>query len=345
MLQIIFSKYYIKNPHRRGNHTCIHFNLLTAVLFSIFIQFSEKLSAQELFPLSEPASTLPKNVLGVRLFSETYDEVNQWRNMTALRLMYGLSPKLSVYLTGIASNHHGNKMPVEFPFHNTPERGAYYPYRFNGVHFYGKYRFLTVDGENSHIRMAAYGEGSYVKTTHHEAEPDLEMGDNSGVGAGLITTYLKKKFAASLTVGYIQPFAIKNVSPDPISQLPDVPVKVEYGKSLTYSLSLGYRLIPVVYDNYKQLNVNFYLELHGKYFSNAQVTMFEGMETEYVLNYHQYPPALHSGYFVDVSPSLQFIINSNLRVDFSTTFHGIGFSYARLYPVYTIGIQRYFYFK
>lgn len=302
------------------------------------------LPAQELFPLSEPASNLPKGALGIRLFSESYKEVNQWRNMTALRMMYGLTPRLSVYLTGIASNHHGKKMPVEFPFHNTPERGAYYPYKFNGAHLYGKYRFISLDRQNSHFRMAAYAEGTYVQTTHHETEPDLEMGDNKGIGAGLITTYLWRKFAVSLTAGAILPAKYEGLSPDPIESLPDVPVRVRYGKALTYSLSFGYLLLPRKYESYDQTNVNLYLELHGKAFQAARVDIFAGLPNEYFLAQARYPSALQKGYYIDVSPGVQFIVKSNLRIDFSATFSSMGISYARLYPVYTIGIQRYFFF-
>lgn len=299
--------------------------------------------AQELFPLSEPASNIPKGALGVRLFSESYNEVNQLRNMTGLRLMYGVTPRLSVYLTGIASNHHGKKMPVEFPFHNTPERGAHYPYKFNGVHLYAKYRFLSKDGENSHLRMAAYGEGAYVNTTHHETEPDLEMGDNKGVGAGLITTYLKGKFAVSLTAGAIFPAVYEGQSPDPIESLPDVPVRVQYGKALSYSLSFGYLLFPRKYNNYDQVNINLYFEFHGKAFQAAKVDIFAGLPNEYFLAQSRYPTALQKGWYVDVSPGVQVILKSNLRIDFSTTFSSMGISYARLYPVFNLGIQRYFF--
>lgn len=313
-------------------------------LLIIFLVSSGGLAqAQELFPLSEPASTLPKGTLGVRLFAESYNEVNQLRNMAGLRLMYGLSPKLSVYLTGIASNHHGKKLPPEFPFHNTPERGAYYPYKFNGVHAYAKYRFLTRDGEGSHLRLAAYGEATYVQTTHHETEPDLMMGDNKGIGAGIIGTYLKQKFAVSLTGGIILPAAYTGVSPDPIESLPDVPVRVRYGKALTYSLSFGYLLLPRTYKDYDQTNINLYLEFRGKAFQTSKVDIFVGLPNEYFLYPERYPPALQQGYYVDVSPGIQFIIKSNLRIDFSTTFSSLGISYARLYPVFSLGIQRYFF--
>jgi hypothetical protein len=301
--------------------------------------------AQELFPLSEPASNVPKGALGIRLFSETYKEVNQLRNMTGLRLMYGVTPRLSVYLTGIASNHHGKTMPIEFPFHNTPERGAYYPYKFNGIHIYGKYRFLSADAENSHLRMAVYADAALVNTTHHETEPDLEMGDNTGVGAGLITTYLKDKFAVSLTTGVMLPAAYTGKSPDPIEGLPAVPVRVQYGKALEYSLSFGYLLLPRKYKDYNQTNINLYLEFHGKAFQAAKVDMFVGEPNEYFLDQSRYPPALQKGYYVDVSPGIQFIIKSNLRIDCSATFSSLGISYARLYPVFNLGVQRYLFFK
>lgn len=299
--------------------------------------------AQELFPLSEPASSVPKGALGVRLFSETYKEVHQLRNMAGLRIMYGVTPRLSVYFTAITSNHHGKKMPVEFPFHNTPERGAYYPYKFNGVHLYGKYRFLSLDRENSHFRAALYGEGTLVKTTHHETEPDLEMGDNTGVGGGLITTYLKNKFAVSLTAGAILPSAYSGQSPDPVEGLPDVPVRVRYGKALEYSLSFGYLLLPRKYKDYNQTNINLYVEFHGKAFQAAKVDMFYGEQNAYFLAPSRYPVALQKGYYVDVSPGVQFIIRSNLRIDCSATFSSLGISYARLYPVFNLGVQRYFF--
>jgi hypothetical protein len=316
---------------------------LKKILFILFAFIPALATAQELFPLTEPASNVPKGAVGVRLFSESYKEVTQIRNMTGLRLMYGVTPKLSVYLTGIFSNHHGKKLPVEFPFHNTPERGAHYPYKFNGAHLYAKYRFVSKDGENSHLRLALYAEGSLVKTTHHESEPDLAMGDNSGVGGGIITTYLKNRFAVSLTGGAIFPSAYNGFSPDPIEGLPDVPVHLKYGNAMVYSLSFGYLLFPLKYKDYDQTNVNLYLEFRGKAFNAAAVTMFYGQQNEYFLDVSRYPTALQKGNYLDVSPGIQFIVKSNLRIDCSATFSSLGISYARLYPVFNIGLQYYFF--
>lgn len=318
---------------------------MRVLLWSLLLSSVLRAQGQELYPLSEPASTMPYRTLGVRLFSETYKEVNQWRNMSALRLQYGLLPRLTGYLTFVASNHHGEKMPEDFPFHNTPERGKYYPFKFNGVHLYGKYRFLSLDGPRTHFRLAAYGEASWVNTTHHETEASLVMGDNSGVGLGLITTYLYRKFAVSLTSGLIFPVKTEGYSPDPIPQLPEVPVRLYHGNNLTYSLSFGYLLFPKRYTSYDQGNVNLYLELSGKAYQTAKVDLYIGLPNEYYIENAGYPPALQAGYYLDLSPGVQYIYKSNLRIDFSTSFRFLGYSYARLYPVFTLGVQHYFYNK
>jgi len=316
--------------------------LLTSFLISWGISITT-IQAQELYPLSEPASTMPKNVLGVRMFTEGYNEVGRVRTMTGLRVMYGATPKLSIYGTAIFSNHHGTKFPNDMPFHNTPERGAKYPYKLNGGHLYAKYRFLSKDKKNTHFRMAVYGEGTYVKTTHHEAESNLVYGDTKGIGAGIITTYLYKKFATSLTVGIIKPFSSTEMSPDYVVGLPDIPIRIQYGTTIPYQLSFGYLLFPKKYDNYKQTNLNLYLELTGKAFGNAQLNLYHGTDEAYDLNNGIYPPALLKGYYVDINPGIQAIINSNLRIDFSVTFPLLGKSWAKLYPVYTLGLQYYIY--
>lgn len=315
----------------------------TLALLFIWLSIHIPATAQELYPLHEPASTLGKNTLGVRVFNETYKEVYQWRNMSAFRLMYGITPKLTTYVTTIFSNHHGIRFPTDYPFHNTPERGELYPFKLNGVHLYAKYRLLTIDKKNEHLRMALYADGTYVETSHHESEPNLVMGDTKGVGGGLITTYLYKKLAASLTLGYIHPLPHTGVTPDFYDQSIEYNVKTTYGQSVLYALSVGYLLYPKKYTSYQQTNINVYLELHGKAFSDATLTMMHNTPLEYILDRARYPEALRAGSFLDISPGVQAIINSNLRIDFSTTLPFLGKSWARFYPVYTLGIQYYFY--
>ncbi len=301
---------------------------------------------QELFLHNEPASSVPKGVVGVRLFGESYKEIDTQRNLFALRLMYGVTPKLSVYLTASGSNHHGENLPKDLIGHRHVgnqtvsyaqliQKGVSYPYLFNGFHLYAKYRFLTRDGQNEHFRMAFYGEGSNVKSAHDEAEPNL-LDDTKGIGGGIIATYLKNKMAVSLTTGVIIPF---NHS-ETISSGGSLPynLKVQYGRAIIYNLSFGYLLFPKDYKDYSQTNWNVYLEFMGKSYERARV--FEnGQELQAQSAY------LNAGHYVEVHPGIQRIINSNLRIDFSLGFPFIRESYVHFYPVIYLGVQRYFYFK
>jgi hypothetical protein len=219
-----------------------------------------------------------------------------------------------------------------------------HPYRFNGVDFYAKYRFFTRDGENSHFRAALYGEYSVLKVAHDEAEPTL-LDDNSGLGGGLIATYLKNHFAVSFTGGYIHPFVYKGVVPDVLPGLPGVPATVTYDDGYNYSLSLGYLISPETYTNYRQTNWSIYLEFLGKDYGTAQIQV-----GNVYYNLPQYSistagnRALQSGNYLEVYPGVQAIIRSSLRVEFSLGYPVINKSYVHFYPVYNVGIQQYFYF-
>jgi len=294
--------------------------------------------------MTEPASSVPKGSLGVRFFSETYNEVDRLRNLFALRLMYGLTSRLTVEATPTVSNHHNPQLPPEFPTHNTPQIGVDHPYLFNGVDFYAKYRFLSLDGQNSHFRAAIYGEYSILNTTHDEAEPTL-LDDNSGWGAGLIATYLKNHFAASFTGGLIKPFKYTGDVPDPIPGLPGVPATVTYGNGYNYSLSFGYLLFPDQYSSYRQTNWNIYMEFLGK--------DYDPVEMQVGNVYYKLPQysistagnrALQGSQYVELYPGVQCIILSDLRIELSLGFPVVNRSYAHFYPVYAFGIQRYFNF-
>lgn len=312
-------------------------------LISLLLLLCISTGAQELFPQMEPASTIPKGVFGARIFTESYKEFSQFRNLSILKLMYGLTPRLTIMALPNASNHHNELLPPEFPTHNTPNVGVHHPFRFNGVDFYAKYRFLTLDGEHTHFRMAFYGECSYLSTAHDEGEPTL-LDDTKGYGGGIISTYLYKHFAVSFTGGAIIPFEYKGSIPDFASGLPPVPTIVKYGNAVTYNLSFGYLLFPRTYKNYDQSNLNLYLEFLGKTYGTTQV------QVSNILNPNSYYiistkdiPVLQAGNYVEVYPGMQWIIKSNLRIDLSVGFPLIDKSYVHYYPVYTLGVQRYFY--
>lgn len=302
--------------------------------------------AQELFPLTEPASNMPKGVLGIRAFDQSYREPgNAIRNMGGIRLMYGVLPQLSVYVNGTVSNHHSASLPPDFPTHNTPQIGVPLPYRFNGINVYAKYRFLSLDGENTHFRATAYAEYGFLNVAHDEGEPNL-MDDTKGGGGGLIATWLHKRFAVSFTGGVILPSPYEGVVPDPLPDLPGVPARVEYGRAVNYSLSFGYLLAPSSYKSYNQTNWNVYVEFLGKSYEGANV-YFDNIGTPgtpYPVTGAGYQ-VLKSNSYVEMHPGVQAIIKSNLRLDLSVGLPVINRSYAHYYPMVSLGVQRYFYFK
>ena len=301
--------------------------------------------AQELFPMTEPASNVPKGALGLRLWGESYNEVDRIRNLFAAKVMYGVTPRFTVIVSPNISNHHSKELPPEFPVHNTPQIGVTLPYLFNGVNLFAKYRFLSKDAQNSHLRIAAYGEYGLLKVAHDEAEPGL-FDDNKGWGGGIIATYLKKHFAVSFTGGVIHADKYKGSVPDIIPQLPGVPATVTYQNAYNYSLSFGYLLSPKVYKSYSQTNWNVYLEFLGKQYDKIDMAV-----GNIYYNIPQYSistrenKALQGSNYIEVYPGLQCIIRSDIRIDIAVGFPLVNRSYVHYYPVYTLGVQRYFYFK
>ena len=313
-----------------------------------FLLFSLTAMGQELYNLTLPASTLPKGALGIRLFNESYDESGLIRKISVLRVMYGITPRFNLILSGVGSDYHSLNLPTDFILHNHSGNGPAvsantpavvpYPYIFSGADLYGQYRFYSEDGQNRHFRMAAYGEVSYARIVSHLAEPEL-LTHNSGVGAGLIATYLKGHFAGTLTVGGVLPFEYKGNSYDIYGGA--YPIDFKYGNAVDYDLALGYLLLPRKYTSYKQTNINLYLELLGKTYGAADVTQHDGIESYKIPNTIA---ILRGGSYMEVSPGVQFIIRSDVRVDVSVGLPLGDGSYLHEYPLYYLAVQRYFYF-
>jgi hypothetical protein len=301
---------------------------------------------QELFPLNEPASSVPKGVVGARAFTQNYKEGNTARSLEALRVMYGVTSKLSVTATGSISNHHNRRLPSDLLNHThngnqtnyytqNIKRGVPYPYLFNGIYLFAKYRALSFDGKNQHLRIAAYGEWSNVGVAHDEAEPNL-MDDTGGYGLGLITTLLKNRFATSVTYGLIRPNSYFETQPD-FTGGPDLPTKIYYGNAIKCNVSLGYRLAPKHYTDYDQPNWNLYAEFIGKQYDAAKVIQ-NGVNVPATRSL-----ALRSGSYLEIHPGIQYIEQSNFRIDFSLGISFIGNSYVHFAPMWTLGFQQYFY--
>jgi hypothetical protein len=336
------------HPHLIPKITMLRFHRKAILLFCFFFISIPFFFSQELFPLNEPASNVPKGVIGLRLMDGTFKEFSRYRNEIGLRIMYGVLPRLSVSATIGLSNHHDKNFPANLVSHTHTgnqttfstgefERGLKYPYRSNGIEVYVKYRFVSMDGLHSHFRMAAYAEGAYLKQAHDEAEPNL-IGDTKGYGGGLIATCLKNHFAISLNSGVTIPGSYTGLSPD-VNGGPMISTTIHYGRALGYNLSMGYLLLSHAYKNYDQLNLNIYLELLGKMYEAARV--FQYGDLPIPIN----TPLLEAGNYVNIAPGIQCIIKSNLRIDLSVKYPLIHKSYSTFYPVVELGVQRYFYGK
>jgi len=152
--------------------------------------------------------------------------------------------------------------------------------RWESAFMYGKYRFLSVDEVHRHFRMAAFAEGSYSRNKPIFEEINL-TGDRSGIAAGLIATQLVNKFAASATAAVLKATEKREMLPQ---------------SALNYSLSAGLLLLPREYKNYNQLNLNLYGELLGQRSLDGNTS------------------------YLDFAPSIQFIFNSNSKLNIGYRF-------------------------
>ena len=233
--------------------------------------------SQELYVFSESASNMPAKSVGTKLTAHfiSYDKIYDRSAQRLMpEIMVGLHKNLMIHAGGTFSNM------------NTGH--------FNGESFYiyAKYRFLSFDGVHKHFRMAVFANASHTNSPFHYDESEL-MGDKSGIQFGLIATQLLNKLALSMTVGNIQ--LLDSSRHNHIVYIP----KRNY-QAMDYSLSAGYLLFPKEYTDYRQLNVNLYLELLAQQAIDL------------------------NKYYVDLAPALQFIFNSNakLNVGYRFQLHG-----------------------
>lgn len=158
---------------------------------------------------------------------------------------------------------------------------------------YVKYRFFSVDGVHNHFRLAAYGRASFNNSEIHQPAIDF-YGRSSGYEGGMVATQLVNKVAFSATASAL--YAKDNGSK-----------KFLYGDrnrtAINYTLSVGKLMLPKQYTSYKQTNMNVMVEMLGQTNTGDGAT------------------------YLDVAPSMQFIINSRIRID-------LGYRYPLLTKLY-----------
>lgn len=152
-----------------------------------------------------------------------------------------------------------------------------------GAALYAKYRFYSHDVVYRHFRMAAFGRASYNNAPVHQEEIETN-GHNSGFEFGWTGTQLLHKQAISASLSYER--AMRDEKRTETEETVYHP-----SQAVNYTLSTGRLFYPKSYTGYGQTNINLMVELLG-----------------------QYLPERGKSY-LDIAPSLQFIFNSQTRLD------------------------------
>jgi len=158
--------------------------------------------------------------------------------------------------------------------------------RLESGKLYAKYRFYSNDQVHKHFRLAAFADVGFTRNPYKYMDANLD-GDNNGVQVGVIATQLVHKLAVSGTASYLRVFNDKKG---------EAHHNLFAYHMLNYSLSAGYLLLPVEYVNYDQTNVNLYMEVLG----------MQALDRKH--------------YGVDLAPALQFIFNSNTKLNLGYRF-------------------------
>ena len=243
------------------------------VFLFIIIFFSVNLQAQELYVFSEPASNMPAHSISTKLtghFVGKDDIYGRFSQRYMPEIMLGLNKKVMIHVSATMGNMHTSN------------------FRFESFSVYAKYRFLSKDDIHKHFRMAVFADASATNAPFHYDEITL-MGDKSGVEAGLIATQLWHRLAVSATVSHTQVL-------DKSRNSKVIYVPARNYQSVNYVLSAGYLLLPKEYTDYKQTNLNLYVEML------AQQTLDR------------------KKHFVDLAPALQLIFNSNAKLNVGYRF-------------------------
>jgi len=185
-------------------------------------------------------------------------------------LMLGVNKNWMIHATASFSDMHQSK------------------FIFESARLYAKWRFLSIDDLHKHFRLAAFGAITYSENHLDHNEINLMMGDQSGVQAGLIATQLWHKLAVSGTV------SLNEV----INEERKKDLNIHTFSSVNYSLSAGYLILPFEYTDYKQTNLNLYVELLGSRNLNFEPDK----------------------YYIDLAPAVQLIFNSNAKLNLGYRF-------------------------
>lgn len=265
------------------------------ILVLLFTAF--RMSGQELYVFSEPASNVPAHSLSVKLTNHfvTSDKIyGRFSHRLMPQVYLGVSKKFMVAAGGTFANMH------------TPN------FRYESVNLYAKYRFLSKDELHKHFRMAVFAEASSTRAPFHYDEITL-MGDKSGVELGVIATQLWHKLALSGTVSHTQ--VLHESRTNKVLYIP-----ARNYQSMNYAVSAGYLVLPKEYKDYRQTNLNLYAELLAQQTLDRS-TYFVDLATAMQLIFNS-NAKLNFGYRFQLGGNMQRMTSNSWLISFERTFLG-----------------------
>jgi len=150
-----------------------------------------------------------------------------------------------------------------------------------GMGLYAKYRFYSKDTLYRHFRAAAFGRITTNNAPIHQEEI-MTNGHNSGFTLGLIATQLLHRQALSATLSYERAMDNFGGNEYPAAQSRD---------AMNLALSTGRLFYPKKYTSYGQVNIN----------GMVEVLVQQHLSSD--------------KHYIDIAPAVQFIFNSQTRVD------------------------------
>lgn len=230
------------------------------------------IKAQELFVYTEPASNMAAKSVGVRI--DNMLSKDDYKNGTTYNfipeVMVGVSKNIMVHATGYFSN-------------------ADDKFKANGAGVYLKYRLYSIDDVHDHFRIAAFGKFAFNNSNVYQYAINIGR-QNTGYEGGVVATKLINKVALSATA------SVAHAMDNSRQNLVFENAEKKFRNAANYSLSIGKLMLPKEYTSYKQMNMNFMLELLG--------------QTNFGNGYS----------YLDIAPAVQFIFNSRIRLDFGYRF-------------------------
>lgn len=235
--------------------------------------FLLSVGAQELYVYTEPASVMPARSLTLRSRTHMMGSNAMYDRFTFrnnLQVVAGLTGRWTMRVGGSWGNMQTYSVKPE------------------SIGFYSRYRLLSTDEVHRHFRLAAYVEGAYTAAPFRHDEVSL-MGDKSGIEAGLIATRLSQRLALSVTGSHAQVLHASRKNAALFN-----PARTF--QTLQFSFSGGYLLLPKEYKDYRQTNLNLYLELLSQ----------RSLD--------------NSRYYIDAAPALQLIFSSSTKLNLGYRF-------------------------